>query len=105
MDIKQVKEVLKILDGFKEVSDLTVNKSKTQIYTFGPRLDTEIMTLYDSTRIKNVDSFKLLGIEFIHNLQGMERNYEYTLDKFRKDLFSWINLKLSNEEKAMVVKV
>ena len=35
----------------------------------------------------------------------MERNYEYALDKFRKDLFSWINFKLSNEGKAMVVKV
>ena len=35
----------------------------------------------------------------------MERNYELALDKFRKDLFSWINFKLSNEENAMVVKV
>ena len=40
MDIHQVKEVLKILEGFREISGLTVNKSKTQICTFGPRLDT-----------------------------------------------------------------
>ena len=42
---------------------------------------------------------------FTHNLQGMEQNYEQALDKFRKDLFSWTNLKLSNEEKDMVIKV
>lgn len=29
MDIHQVKEVLKILDGFREISGLTVNKGKT----------------------------------------------------------------------------
>ena len=105
MDIHQVKEVLKILDGFKEISGLTVNKGKTQICTFGLIVDTDCKTLYDNTRIKNVNTFKLLGIEFTHDLQGKERNYEYALDKFQKDLFSWINLKLSNDEKAMVVKV
>ena len=82
MDINQVKEVLKILDGFKEISGLTVNKGKTQICTFGPRVDTECKTLYDNTRIKNINTFKLLGIEFTHDLQGMEWNYEYALDKF-----------------------
>ena len=59
MDIKQVKEVLRILEEFKEISGLTVNKSKTQICTFGPREDTEIATLHENTKIKNVDSFKL----------------------------------------------
>ena len=85
-----MEEVLKVLDGFRKVLVFTVNKGKTQICTFGPRLDTEIMTLYDITRIKNIDSFKLLGIEFTHDLQDIEWNYEYTLYKFRKDLFSWI---------------
>ena len=71
MDIHQVKEVLKILDGFREISGLTVNKSKTQICTCGPRKDTECKTLYNNTKIKKVNTFKLLGIEFTHDLQGM----------------------------------
>ena len=103
MDIHPVKEVLKILDGFKEIFGLTVNKCKTQICTFGPRVDNKCKTLYDNTGFKNVNTFKLLGIEFTDDLQGMEWNHGYALDKFPKDLFSWINLKLSNEEKAMVV--
>merc|ERR1712101_83949 len=56
MDIHQVKEVLRILDGFREISGLTVNKGKTQICTFGPRKDAEFETLYDNTKIKNVMS-------------------------------------------------
>ena len=34
----------------------------------------------------------------------MERNYEKQKEKMRKEMFAWHKLRLSNEEKAMVVK-
>ena len=45
IDIMQIKDVLRILEEFKEISGLTVNKGKPQICTFGPREDTEIKAL------------------------------------------------------------
>ena len=34
----------------------------------------------------------------------MNRNYKILMEKMRKEMFAWYKIRLSNEEKAMVVK-
>ena len=59
----------------------------------------------DNTRIEFVSKFKLLGIEFDNKLENMSENFVKQLDKMRKEIFIWIRARLSNEEKAQVVKI
>ena len=104
-DLKQLNEILNILDHFRRISGLTINKSKTQICAFGHVDNPTIFKLADNTRIEFVKKFKLLGIEFDSKLEHMQDNYVKQLEKMRKEIFIWIRARLSNEEKAQVVKV
>ena len=51
-DLKQLKEILDILDHFRRISGLTINKSKTQICAFGHVDNPTIFKLADNTRIE-----------------------------------------------------
>ena len=62
------------------------------------------MNLTNHTWLKRADNFRLLGIDFNNKLRGMENNFKAQLDKMRKEMFAWYRVRLSNEEKALVVK-
>ena len=61
-DLKQLNEILDILEHFRHISGLTINKSKTQICAFGRVDNPTVFKLADDTRIEFVKKFKLLGI-------------------------------------------
>ena len=86
-DLKQLREILDILDHFKRISGLTINKSKTQICAFGHVDNPTIFKLADNTRIEFVKKFKLLGIDFDYKLEHMQDNYVKQLEKMRKEIF------------------
>ena len=103
-DEVQLRKVIEILQKFKEISGLSINLKKTNIVPFGKFLEPHIMNFMDHTRLKRADNFRLLGIDFNNKLKGMENNFKAQLDKMRKEMFAWYRVRLSNEEKALVVK-
>ena len=89
-DLKQLNEILDILEHFRRISGLTINKSKTQICAFGRIDNPTVFKLADDTKIEFVSKFKLLGIEFDNKLENMSKNFVKKLDMIRKEIFIWI---------------
>ena len=60
--------------------------------------------LEESTKVKLVNKFKLLGIHFHPLLEGMDMNYQKALNSARAELFRWARKKLSLTGKVNVIK-
>ena len=60
--------------------------------------------LENSTNVKVVNKFKLLGIHFHPLLEGMDMNYKKALNSARAELFCWARKKLSLTGKVNVIK-
>ena len=58
-DLKQLNEILDILDHFRHISGLTINKSKTQICSSGRIDNPTVFKLADDMRIEFISKFKL----------------------------------------------
>ena len=96
-DLMQLNEILDILDHFRRISGLTINKSKTQICPFGGIDNPTVFKLADNTRIEFVSDFKLLGIELDNKLKKMNINYTKQLEKGeKKSLFGSYSFAISD---------
>ena len=101
-NIAQINAVLKILALYEDISGLAVNVSKTNISIFGKHRTLDYLKL--ATKVKVVETFKLLGIKFHPLLVGMDENYDKALKSMRNELFRWTRKRLSIQGKVNVTK-
>ena len=94
---------MKILDDFYKVSDLKISHSKTKAIWFG--LDCKKkQPLCPDLDLDWDHCFKLLGVVFYNNLEGMEVNYDLKMAEIKKLLNCWMNRNVSIYGKIVIVK-
>ena len=105
LDVESVKEVLRILDSFKQFSSLQLNMKKSEIGWVGKKgqplneLDSFKMIDFQS------DGVKILGIFFSHNKTLMQNNnFTRTFENFKSVLSVWKMRNLSMYGKSQVVR-
>ena len=100
---ENLRNALKILSSFYEISGLKISLSKTKAIWFGngcantEQLCSDLQLDWDT-------KFKLLGIEFSNNLEGMESNFYGKIEEIKKIFNCWINRTLTVYGKIVIIK-
>ena len=98
-----LRKTLDILNLFYRISGLKISISKTKAIWFGKghanthRLCPDLTLDWDTR-------FRLLGINFTNNLEGMDDNYDIKVDEIRKVYNCWINRTMSVYGKVVIIK-
>ena len=77
--------------------------SKTKVIWFGQGCNSQLK-LCPNLNLDWTTSFKLLGVEFTNNLQGMDCNFDSKIQDIKNLFDNWLNRKLSIYGKITVVK-
>ena len=97
-DKQSLKKALSIIEAFKDISGLEVNRDKSEII----EINTECT---ESCRIKVVDKMKVTGIWFCMDKEAMEKlNWESVMAKVSSKLNSWRGRNLTEIGKSNVIK-
>ena len=100
---ENLKVALDSLEMFFRISGLKISVSKTKAVWFGEGYKNTHKLCPD--RILDWDNkFRLLGIDFVNSLEGMENNYNSKLDEIKKIFNCWIHRTLSIYGKIVVIK-
>ena len=100
---ESLRKTVETLDNFYKISGLKISVSKTKAVWFGiqhnnpPRLCPDLPLDWDN-------KFRLLGVDFFSNLEGMDCNFLSKMEEIRKVLNCWIYRTLTIYGKIVVVK-
>ena len=98
-----LRKSLDILNAFFRISGLKISILKTKAVWFGSghgnthRLCPDLTLDWDTR-------FKLLGINFTNNLEGMEDNFDAKVEEIRKTFNCWIHRTLTIYGKTVIIK-
>jgi len=100
---ENLREVLHVLDSFKDISGLKISLSKTKAVWFGNGWNNRTKLCSD-LNLDWASSFRLLGIDFTNNLENMSTNYDLKVKEIKTLFDNWMNRKLSIYGKIVVFK-
>ena len=100
---ENLREVLRVLEAFKCISGLKISLSKTKAVWFGENWN-NTYRLCPDLGLDWVSNFKLLGIEFSSNLEGLESNFISKIKEIKAIFENWMHRKLSVYGKIVVFK-
>jgi len=99
--INSIKELMKLINDFKNYSGLGVNTDKTELMALGCSNNTDITEL----GYKIVNEMKITGITFTYNQEiFIEQNYNETLKNIEITLNIWKQRNLSILGKVQIIK-
>ena len=102
-DESSLRALFGVLTEFYNISGLKISASKTKAVWFGhgaenrPKICNDLNLQWDTT-------FKLLGITFTFNLEGMESNYTEKLEEIQKVFNCWAFRKITPYGKITIIK-
>ena len=104
-DKKSLGVVMRVLEWFKKISGLSVNKEKTKVIKIGPLRDRSI-TWEGKYRLKWTDEFEVLGISYNINNMGeiTELNISDKIKDIKKLISVWKSRKLTPYGKVVLIK-
>ena len=102
-DENSLRRTLSSLDNFFRLSGLKISVSKTKAIWFGSGHSNR-HHLCPDLKLDWDTQFKLLGIEFHNNLEGMECNFDYKVEEIKKLFNAWFNRSLTVYGRAVVIK-
>ena len=99
----QLKEILHILEQFRQLSGLKTNISKTKYTLFGNAVDSP--NIENETKI-SVESkpFRLLGINLNVNLDALDVNWEKAIKALKTEIGLWWIMKLTTTARLTLPK-
>ena len=90
---------------FKEISGLSVNYAKSQVIWIGSKRNSLEKLVDNSDLVWNKTNFKVLGIEFNINLEGMVNlNYNRKITSIKNLLKHWKRRNLTPMGRITVIK-
>ena len=104
-DKKSLSGVMRVLEWFRKISDLSVNKEKTKVIKIGPLRDRSI-TWEGKYGLKWTDEFDVLGIRYNINNMGeiTELNISDKIKDIKKLISVWKIRKLTPCGKVVLIK-
>ena len=100
---RNIRSIIKTMDEFKKVSNLSVNLEKTSAIPFGNICELEL-DICEDLGIKWEKEFKLLGIYIRNDLRNNDERMEGYITDISKLLNNWRNRYLSPYGKITVIK-
>ena len=100
---ENLRNTLKNLDNFFKISGLKISISKTKAVWFGAGHNNQYKLCPDLT-LDWDKQFRLLGVDFTNNLEGMEVNFRNKVEEIRKLFNCWIHRTLTVYGKIVVIK-
>ena len=105
LDIQSIKNVIKCLEDFKEISGLKLNVDKTIGKPIGSLTGIELDSLENIGIIWTNDSITTLGITITNDpVVNMEKNFKPRLKAMRDTLNIWLSRNLSLKGKITILK-
>ena len=98
-----LRNILQILDQFKDLSGLKINLSKCKAVWIGKNRFSEIK-LCSNLKLIWTNKFKLLGVDFDSDLAEMDNNFKCKFNKIDKLFKSWLYRDLTPIGKVTVIK-
>jgi exonuclease III len=104
-DVRTLDNTLQAFDQFKEISGLTVNYDKTELFPIGAIKESEL-PLYSRRNIKwSPKGIKILGIHITHNKKELLlKNYKQIVSKLDNIIKIWKRRSLTLHGKVQVIK-
>ena len=100
---ENLRKTLSVLDFFFKISGLRISVSKTKAVWFG-RGYRNNHKLCPDLQLDWGTEFKLLGIDFTNNLEGMESNFNSKIEEIKKVFNLWFHRTLTVYGKIVVIK-
>ena len=102
-DEDSLKNALETLNSFFKLSGLRISLSKTKAIWFGAG-SKNTHCLCPNYKLDWDTKFRLLGVDFDNNLEGMDSNYDMKINEIKKVFNCWMNRYLTIYGKAVIIK-
>ena len=100
---ESLRKTVKTLDMFYRISGLKISLSKTKAVWFGQQHNNP-QKLCPDIPLDWDNKFRLLGVDFFNNLEGMECNFFQKMEEIKKVFNCWIYRTLTIYGKIVIVK-